>query len=392
MRKIKRLKILKKKFSSLFHNDNAILALVIMLIAIGSSYLVLKIEYHGGNTLFHSFWDAIWWFFVTIFTVGYGDRYPITPWGRLIGILVMFLGIGLLSITTGRIASFLVERNLQRKKGLAVLKKLKDHIIICGWKGELHEIIKRFFSIQEVEGVSLVLINTAHQDEMEPLMAEFEQHDLRFINGDYMDENTLIRAGVKTASRILLLHESKKNQSPVLEDPKIVMAVMTIKRLNPRIYVVAEIEDEKFFPYLKQNNCDEIVFAKDLLCSCFANSLVYDGFPNILNQMAEIGIQVGEMPGDWIGKKFGELLLLYQQQNEKGLLIGVLENTGNFYQRKSEAIQDAQKTPNISRLVENLKKVKVLTSNLPIFNPGVDYIIPKGSKLIILKGNKERND
>jgi len=47
--------------------------------------------------------DAIWWAFVTITTVGYGDITPVTPTGRLVASLVMFLGIGVF----GTVASFL---------------------------------------------------------------------------------------------------------------------------------------------------------------------------------------------------------------------------------------------------------------------------------------------
>ena len=55
--------------------------------------------------------DAIWWGFVTITTVGYGDRYPTTHWGRLIGILLLFAGIALFSVLTGFIANvFLAPR------------------------------------------------------------------------------------------------------------------------------------------------------------------------------------------------------------------------------------------------------------------------------------------
>jgi voltage-gated potassium channel len=55
--------------------------------------------------------DAVWWGFVTITTVGYGDRYPVTGVGRLIGTLLLFAGIALFSVLTGFIANaFLAPR------------------------------------------------------------------------------------------------------------------------------------------------------------------------------------------------------------------------------------------------------------------------------------------
>jgi voltage-gated potassium channel len=59
--------------------------------------------------------DAIWWGLVTITTVGYGDRFPTTGWGRIIGVFLLFAGIGLFSVLTGFIANaFLAPRERPR--------------------------------------------------------------------------------------------------------------------------------------------------------------------------------------------------------------------------------------------------------------------------------------
>jgi voltage-gated potassium channel len=58
---------------------------------------------------FGSVWDGVWWAIVTVTTVGYGDLYPKDVEGRLIGIVVMFLGIGFLSVLTGTVASRFVQ-------------------------------------------------------------------------------------------------------------------------------------------------------------------------------------------------------------------------------------------------------------------------------------------
>ena len=49
--------------------------------------------------------DAIWWGLVTITTVGYGDQYPVTQSGRVIGTFLLFAGIALFSVLTGFIAN-----------------------------------------------------------------------------------------------------------------------------------------------------------------------------------------------------------------------------------------------------------------------------------------------
>ena len=64
--------------------------------------------------------DAIWWALVTITTVGYGDRYPVTDDGRAIGVFLLFAGIALFSVLTGFIANlFLAPRRRLRLAGRA---------------------------------------------------------------------------------------------------------------------------------------------------------------------------------------------------------------------------------------------------------------------------------
>lgn len=58
---------------------------------------------------FKSFWDGVWWAFVTVTTVGYGDIYPTTVPGRIIAIAVMLVGIAFLAVLTATIASYFVK-------------------------------------------------------------------------------------------------------------------------------------------------------------------------------------------------------------------------------------------------------------------------------------------
>lgn len=58
-----------------------------------------------------SFSNALWWSFVTITTVGYGDISPATPIGRIIAGLIMVVGIGFLGMLTGTIATFFLSKN-----------------------------------------------------------------------------------------------------------------------------------------------------------------------------------------------------------------------------------------------------------------------------------------
>jgi voltage-gated potassium channel len=71
--------------------------------------------------------DAIWWSFVTMTTVGYGDHYPVTTEGRLLAVMLMVVGIGLFGAFTGLVSSLLVEagQKKEEKELQLVLKEVR---------------------------------------------------------------------------------------------------------------------------------------------------------------------------------------------------------------------------------------------------------------------------
>ena len=60
------------------------------------------------NGRLHSFFDALWWSTATITTVGYGDIFPVTAAGRIIGAMTMVVGISTFAVVTAKITEVLV--------------------------------------------------------------------------------------------------------------------------------------------------------------------------------------------------------------------------------------------------------------------------------------------
>lgn len=86
------------------------------LIIFTASVSVLEAEGANPDANIRSLSDAIWWSLVTVTTVGFGDRYPVTTEGRAVASLLIFVGIALFSTLTAVIASWvLAEKNQQAK-------------------------------------------------------------------------------------------------------------------------------------------------------------------------------------------------------------------------------------------------------------------------------------
>jgi voltage-gated potassium channel len=88
---------------------------VAALIVVGSGLLVSEIEKADAESSIQSIPEGLWWAVTTMTTVGYGDEIPVTPLGRAIGVVVMFLGIGLFGLLAASLASFLIEKDREKE-------------------------------------------------------------------------------------------------------------------------------------------------------------------------------------------------------------------------------------------------------------------------------------
>ncbi len=81
---------------------------------------ILHNEYSLGNRaqpeVFTNAFSGIWWAASTLLTVGYGDIYPVTTIGKIFGIFIAFLGVGMVAIPTGIISAGFVDQYSRLKR------------------------------------------------------------------------------------------------------------------------------------------------------------------------------------------------------------------------------------------------------------------------------------
>ena len=89
---------------------------IISVVMLAASLLMYNVENHAQPESFDNAFSGIWWAVSTILTIGYGDIYPITVMGKLLGVVIAFLGVFAVALPTGIISAGFVEQYQQFKR------------------------------------------------------------------------------------------------------------------------------------------------------------------------------------------------------------------------------------------------------------------------------------
>jgi voltage-gated potassium channel len=358
-------------------------------------YSEVNIEGHNIN----SHVDAYWWGLVTLLTVGYGDKFPVSDMGRLFAGLLMLSGVASIAVVTAKISSFFLERALSQRRGIVNSEELFGHYIICGWKDEMANLLMYILdSNPELSSAKLVLINNMDEKEIESLLAVPRLKHVKIIRGDFWLEVNLKKAAPERATKILILADAtpmSNGEIPTITeaDARTVMTAMTINSIAKGTEVVAELLDAVMDQYLRLAQVHEIIYSRDTSRLMLAMSSTGTGVSNIfqalLNPRSNINLVTRRIPDELFNLPYADFLTEFTKIYPHKTLLGILENSGNSHQAKEYAIKRAQQTPNIGQLVENLTAVKALRFNQPVFSPSEDYVVKEGSMAIVIERKTE---
>lgn len=221
--------------------------------------------------------NAIWWSIVTLTTVGYGDIAPTTPAGRLIGTLLMILGIGVIGAFTGQVASLLTERRRLRDKGLLVDSTLSNHIIFSGWSDRAQAVLRTIRSDERGKTQPIVLI-----DERDEVPVQDEH--LIFIQGK-TDEASLKEANLDRADTVICFADPTLDAEA--RDAKVVLHLLTVESLNPTVYTIAEVERASSIEHCRRANADEVIVGNEFTSRLMSRASLDHGISNVLSELMD---------------------------------------------------------------------------------------------------------
>jgi len=377
-----------KILSGIYHKTIVQVAAVTLAILFMSAVAVHYFENIQSGSNINTVWDGVWWAIVTMGTVGYGDKYPVTTGGRMVGIFLIFTGVGLMSLFTATIASTFVERRMKEGRGLETIKA-KEHIIICGWNQHTDAVIQGLTTYGAMSEKVIVLVNELTVDEIETIRPKYSRYNLKFLRGDYVHEEVLLRANVSQAMFVLIMADQSGGHPRERSDERTALAALTVKSLAPHVKTIAELLDGESRPHLKRANVDEIVVRGEHVGSLLAGAINSPGLPRVISSIMSLGdrnkLWRTNIPSMFVNRPFKELSSYYREKGH-AILIGIMkekkaikledilsDNTSMIDTFIREKIREAKKEFSVEKDAVKLN-----------INPDDDYMIAADDLAVVL--------
>lgn len=286
-------------------------ALVVLVLILIASLAFWSFEPERG------FLDAFWWSIVTVTTVGYGDISPATLGGRIVGIVLMMLGIGFLGVLTATIAGIFIENKLMERKGMRT-EKVKGHFVICGWNFNGFDILAELRADQKSKDLPVVLI--AQLDE-KPV----DDPNLHFVRGE-IKADTIEKANIREAHTVLVLFN--EDLEVKVRDAKTILDTLTIKSLYPDVYVCVELMEPKNVEHCRMAKADEIIVVGELSTNLLVQAALDHGITHMITELVSnrYGSQLYkiDLPSPLVGLTFFDVMCRLKKQY--GILCLAVEN------------------------------------------------------------------
>ena len=176
----------------------SIIYFIILIVYLSLTAILVFFEHDVEGSSIHNMWNAIWYLLVTVSTIGYGDFYPITNGGQIIGVIFVFSSIAVMGYLISRLTIKLNQYMEDKKAGLHGTR-MQNHIVIIGYDKFSNHIIK-----QIVPTGRKVAVVTNKKDDLELIGSTFDSKDVFCLFTDFENFDLLEKVNIRQSSKVLV--------------------------------------------------------------------------------------------------------------------------------------------------------------------------------------------
>ncbi len=223
------------------------IAVAFVVIWVVSASLLYSAE-AGENPRIVDFDDALWLAIATLSTVGYGDAYPVTNFGRLVAIVTMVMGVGVLGALAATLATALLEVRERGRRGLRSYR-MTEHLLVLGWNSRSSAALHDFRLDPRYREMPIVVVAEL---ETSPV----EDPDIRFVRGNPSRRETLERASAAVADVAMVFASDPTDPR---SDHHTALTVLALRRINTKMKIGVELVDSQNHEHLEEVGCDAVI-------------------------------------------------------------------------------------------------------------------------------------
>ena len=347
-------------------------------------YLIESDPTKSASNVIQEWGLGIWWAFVTVFTVGYGDFFPVTTAGRVTATLIGLFGISIIAVLTATISSKFVEQRLRKGQGLEKVK-LKGHVVICGWNFNVENIITTLE--KELDYPSIILVNSCDPGSIGEIINRHTESEISFVAGDFSKDAILDKASVRQAESVIIVADTNELTANKA-DEKTVITALTVKNMNSKVRLYAHIINPDNVSHLRRAKADDVVISDKYSGFLLAMHVTNPGVPRVVDELLSFtyGNEIVRMdiPDEFVGKTFGDLCS-YFSDKKRAILIGVTRESKGMALNDLLSDDASYLDQFIRKKLQESGKKFAEEERLAIdINPDRDYIIEKNNVAIVI--------
>lgn len=228
----------------------------------------------GYNNGLDGFDDALWWSMTTLSTVGYGDLYPRTDGGRVVALITMVLGVGVLGTLAATLAAGLMELRERGKKGLRSYR-MSQHLLVLGWNDKAGAAIDDFRHDARHEDTRIVIVAELSESPV-------DDPNVRFVRGAPGKTDSLQRASAGEASAAIVL---ARNPRDPRSDHETALVVLALRELSATVKISAELVDPDHREFLRRAGCDAVVDTQAVASTLLVRSVQDVGVSDVVEEL-----------------------------------------------------------------------------------------------------------
>ena len=198
-----------------------------ILFVIASNSLLIHFESAHPQGSIHTMSDAFWYMFVTLTTVGYGDFFPVSLGGRVIGYIYIFSSLGVLAFLFSSISNKVYKMLEDRKMGFNGTN-FKDHILFIGWND-----FSRLVADEVYHSDKKMAVVTNRKDDIDLIYSQYDKSQVFVLFNEFSNFEALNKVNAAQASTLFISFD---------DDSQALLYVINFKKLYPRPEIVVSLQ------------------------------------------------------------------------------------------------------------------------------------------------------